>query len=389
MTLIDGDAYRRSLRQLRPNVYKWGKRIADVTRNGATRLHVDSVARSYDAAFGSDAEIFTKRSSLTGERAHRWNTLMQSPADVLENALMKRAQFHRTGTCQGATCAGWTAINALWAVTHEVDAALGTLYHQRVQAYFQRAEEGAWSLAGALTDAKGNRALGFGGQANPDSYLHVVKKRRDGIVVRGCKAQICGVAASHEIVCVPGSVYGEGDAAVAIAFAVPRDVEGLTIVETRRPSDARDEEGGWDAPKAGGITQAFLLFDDVFVPNERIFLNGELAFTAKFIQYFTAIYRSAIGACVAGQGDVMIGAAINLAKANGLSAKSFQSKLDQMAINNEVTFGLGLGAIFKGAQHASGVWIPDIADRPCQQDPGGTTSVPDQAAGAGDRRRHR
>ncbi|HEX7487735.1 MAG TPA: 4-hydroxyphenylacetate 3-hydroxylase C-terminal domain-containing protein, partial [Anaeromyxobacteraceae bacterium] len=208
-------------------------------------------------------------------------------------------------------------------------------------------------------DAKGNRALRASRQPDPDTYLHVKEVRTGGIVVRGVKAQICAVAASNEIVVVPGTACGEAEKQHAVAFAIPRDVDGLTIVETRRPSDARDEEEGWDAPKAGGITQAWLLFDDVFVPSSRVFLCGEHEGAGRFISIFSAIYRAAIGACVAGQGDVMIGAALALARANGLSQKIFQEKLTQMTVNNEVTFGLGAGAIFLGQPHPSGLFVPD------------------------------
>lgn len=352
--------YRNSLRGLRPNLHKWGKPLKDVTRHPATRLHVDAIAACYDAAFDpATAEIFTAESHLTGKRAHRWNTLMRSAADVAANARMKRTQFHRTGACHGATCAGWTALNALWATTWEIDRAKGTNYHQRLQRYFRYLEENALATAGALTDAKGDRSLGPSGQREADRYLHIKEVRADGIVVRGVKAQICGIAAAHEIVCVPGGALKENESAFAVAFAIPRDTPGLTAVETRRPSDTRDEEEGWDAPKAGGISQAFLLFDDVFVPTERIFLQGEFEFAATFINIFTALYRAPIGACVAGQGDVMIGAAIELAKAAGLSQKVFQERLTKMAINNETTFATGLGAIYQGAAHPSGVWIPD------------------------------
>jgi 4-hydroxybutyryl-CoA dehydratase/vinylacetyl-CoA-Delta-isomerase len=356
----NGAHYRKSLQKLKPNLFKWGKPIKDVTRNLATKLHVDAIAACYDAAFEADqSSIFTNTSHLSGKPAHRWNTLMRTPEDVLANARMKRAQFHRTGACHGATCAGWTMLNALWAVTWEIDQARGTGYHQRLERYFRFLEENSLATAGALTDAKGNRSLGPAAQPSIDSYLHVSEIREDGVVVRGVKAQICGVAAANEIVCVPGGGLKEDEKAFAIAFAIPRDVVGLTVVETRRPSDTRDEEEGWDAPKSGGISQAFLLFDDVFVPNERIFLNGEHEYAALFISIFTALYRAPIGACVAGQGDVMIGAAIELANAAGLSQKVFQDRLTRMAINNETTFGLGIGAIFNGTQHPSGLWIPD------------------------------
>lgn len=356
----NGTQYRKSLQKVRPNIFKWGRQIKDVTRNPATRLHVDAIAACYDAAFDpAQAALFTATSHLTGKPAHRWNTVMRTPQDVLANAQMKRAQFHRTGACHGATCAGWTMLNALWAVTWEIDQAKGSDYHQRLRNYFTFLEENSLATAGALTDAKGNRSLGPAAQPAIDSYLHVKEVRDDGVVVRGVKAQICGVAAAHEIVCVPGGGLKDDERQFAIAFAIPRDSEGLTIVETRRPSDTRDEEEGWDAPKRGGISQAFLLFDNVFVPNERIFLNGEHEYAALFISIFTALYRSPIGACVAGQGDVMIGAAIELANAAGLSQKTFQDRLTRMAINNETTYGLGIGAIFNGSQHPSGIWVPD------------------------------
>lgn len=352
--------YRQSLKKLRPNLFKWGKQIGDVTRHPATRLHVDAIAACYDAAFDPEhAGIFTNESHLSGKRAHRWNTLMRSAEDVVANARMKRAQFRRTGACHGATCAGWTALNALWATTWELDREQGTDYHRRLENYFRYLEENALATAGALTDAKGDRSLGPAGQSDADRYLHIKEVRPDGIVVRGVKAQICGIAAAHEIVCVPGGALKQEEEKFAVAFAIPRDVPGLTAVETRRPSDTRDEEEGWDAPKAGGISQAFLLFDDVFVPNERIFLQGETEFAATFINIFTALYRAPIGACVAGQGDVMIGAAIELAKAAGLTQKVFQERLTRMAINNETTFATGLGAIFQGKAHPSGLWIPD------------------------------
>jgi 4-hydroxybutyryl-CoA dehydratase/vinylacetyl-CoA-Delta-isomerase len=360
MALMNGDQYRESLRKLRPNMYKWGELIEDVTTHPATRLHVQSVADSYDAAFDPErAPLFTAKSPLTGETAHRWNTLMNSMEAVMGNSKMKRAQFQRTGTCQGATCAGWTGINVLWAITYEMDRDLGTNYHERVKKYFKHVEDNCLALAGAITDAKGNRSLKPSEQPNKDSNLHVKEVRPDGIVIRGYKAQICGVAACHEIIAMSGSGYGEANKDFCLAVAVPRDAEGLTIVETRRPSDSRDEEEGWDAPKAGNITQAFLISTNCRA-NYRFSPQRRVQDTGKAIGYFTAIYRAAIGACVAGQGDVMCGAAINMARANGLSQKAFQDKLNQMAINNEITYSVGLGAMLAGKGHPSGLWIPDM-----------------------------
>lgn len=358
--MMNGKQYIESIKKLRPNIYKWGKLIEDVTTNPATALHIKSVAKSYDLSFDPvKAPIYTTKSTISGETIHRWNSFMDSVEANLGNANMKREQYHQSGTCQGATCAGWTGINTLWDASFECDKELGTKYHERVQKFMKFAEDNALAMAGCISDAKGDRSKKASDQKNKDVTMHVKEVRPDGIVVRGMKIQICGVAACHYLIVMPGTGYGEVDKDFAVAFAVPRDEKGITIVETRRPSDTRDEEEGFDAPKAGNITQAYILFDDVFIPNERVFMCREFKFSGRNIGNFAAIYRAAIGSCVGGQGDVMIGAAMNMARANGLSIKPFQESLTKMAVNNEITVGLGFGAMLIGKKQKSGLFVPN------------------------------
>jgi 4-hydroxybutyryl-CoA dehydratase/vinylacetyl-CoA-Delta-isomerase len=360
MALKTRAEYLASLKRLRPNVFKFGERIEDVTTHPATRRVVESHARAYDASQDpSLSNLFTTTSALTGEKIHRHNSLMRSVEDVIYNSKFKREMYRLTGTCTGALCAGWNGMNTLWAITHEIDAAQGTDYHQRIKKYFLQAESEGWTISGALTDAKGDRSLKPSQQPDPDSNLRIAEVQENGIVLRGAKCMICGVAAANEIFLLPGTAYGEADKDYALACAVPRDIEGLTIVETRRPSDTREQEEGFDLPTETGITQAYLIFEDVFVPKERVFLCKEYAYTGKLIQFFTAIYRACIGACVAGQGDIMIGAGVLMARANGLSARTFNSKFVEMAVNNETTFTMGIGSIALGSRHPSGIWIPD------------------------------
>jgi len=359
MTIKTGAQYIEAMKKMRPNVYKWGELIEDVTTHPATAAHIATAAKWYDNSNDPEKEaLYTNTSSLTGQKAHRWNTLMTCAEDIYGNALMKRDGYRTCGSCMGPVCAGWTVMNALWGVTYEMDQTLGTNYHERLKNFALFAEENALALSGALTDAKGNRALKPSQQDNPDMYLHVVEQREDGVVIRGYKNQICGVVGSQYIMVMPTTGLAEGEDAFAIAAAIPRDEIGVTIVEARRPSDTRTEEEGWDGIKSG-TTQSYIIFDNVFVPNERVFMNGETKFAGKIIGNFTAIYRAAIGACVAGQGDVMIGAALGMARANGLAQKAFQDKLTKMAINNETTYSCGLGAIFTGKKHASGAYYPN------------------------------
>ncbi|MFA5527617.1 MAG: 4-hydroxyphenylacetate 3-hydroxylase N-terminal domain-containing protein, partial [Peptostreptococcales bacterium] len=149
MTIMNGEQYRASIKKMRPNVYKWGKLIEDVTTHPATKLHIDSVSLAYDASNDPAKEaLYTATSHLSGKKAHRWNTLNQTMEAQIGNSDMKRDQYRTTGTCQGATCAGWTGLNVLWAVTQEVDEAHGTNYHERLKKYFEYVEENALTIAG-------------------------------------------------------------------------------------------------------------------------------------------------------------------------------------------------------------------------------------------------
>ncbi|HUV31891.1 MAG TPA: 4-hydroxyphenylacetate 3-hydroxylase N-terminal domain-containing protein [Acidobacteriota bacterium] len=361
MALRTCEEYLGSLKKMRPNIFKFDQPIADVTTHPATRRTVSGHGWTFRAAADERyRDMVTTTSHLTGEPISRYLSIIREPEDMYANSQMKRLMFHLTGTCTGGRCAGWTALNAMFVTTWEMDKEIGTDYHERFLAWLKQAQTNDITISGALTDAKGDRSKPPSQQDDEDVHLHVVERRDDGIVVRGAKVMICGVAAANEIFVLPGSAYREADADYCIAFVIPRDTEGLTIVETRHPNDTRDEEEGFDNPVVeGGITQAFLFFEDVFVPSERVFMCGEHQYTGKAVGYFIMPYRSAIGGCVAGQGDVKIGAAVLTARANGLSSRVFNDKLVQMHINNETTYGLGIAAAALGTKHPSGAWLCD------------------------------
>lgn len=355
------EEYKESLRKMRPNIYKFGELIEDVTEHPFTKRTVEGHARIFEASMKPDyQDLLTTTSSLTGKRISRYLSIIQSAEDMLSNLRMKRTMFNLTGTCTGGRCVGFNAINAMWATTYDMDREMGTNYHAMMRDWLKDAQQKDITLAGALTDPKGDRSKSPSQQEDPDMNLRVVEKRKDGIFVRGAKVMICGVAASNEIFIMLGTSYKEIDKDYAVSFVIPRDIENLTIVETRRPSDNREREEGFDIPvDRGGITQAYLLFEDVFVPKERVFMCGEFNHALEAVMNFIAPYRAAIGGCVAGQGDLMVGAAVLIARANGLNEKVFREKILKMIINNKTTFGMGVAAGVLGKKHPSGVWIPD------------------------------
>ncbi|MCK4613259.1 MAG: 4-hydroxyphenylacetate 3-hydroxylase, partial [Thermoplasmata archaeon] len=361
MTMKTPEEYKQSLKEMRPNIYKFGELIEDVTTHPATKRAIEGHAQIF--ALQNEEkykEMLTTTSSLTGETISRYLSIVKNAEDMVANLKLKRLMYQKTGTCTGGRCVGWTSINAMFMATYDMDKEFGTDYHERLKTWLIDAQKRDITLAGALTDPKGDRTKPPHAQDDPDMNLRIVEKRENGIVVRGAKVQIAGTAAANEVFVLPGTGYKEADAHYAVSFVVPRDIEGLTVVEARHPSDRRDFEDGADNPvKIGGITQGYLLFEDVFVPNERVFMAGEYKYSLSAVLNFIMAYRSAIGACVAGQGDVIAGASALMARANGISEKKFSDKLVRMAINNETTYSVGLAAGVQGKQHPSGGWLCD------------------------------
>ena len=345
--------YYAELRAMRPNVWKNGRFIEDLVTDSSTRGLIENEAYTYDLLQDPEHDgILKAKSSFSDDTVVRWHTLMKSPADIMANGSLKRFLFNKIGTCQAGTCVGWNCFNVTWAVSYDIDKANGTDYHKRLENWLKGVEHKAYKIAGALTDAKGDRSKSAGQQVNKDAAVHVKEVQPDGVIVSGTKTMIAHAAACHEIFVVPGTGYKEADKEYAVAFVVPRDIEGLTIVQT----DCSEGREGWDDMKFGDQA-SYLIFEDCFIPNERVFMCGEWRESGAFVGYFTANYRAGIGSCVSGQGDVMIGASVLMARANGLAAKTFQEKTTEMAMINEMVYGLGLGAMLAGSLHESGVWF--------------------------------
>ncbi|NPV93458.1 MAG: 4-hydroxyphenylacetate 3-hydroxylase [Firmicutes bacterium] len=361
MPLMTPEEYTASIRKLRPNIYKHGRLIEDVTAYGETGYTVRGNAELYRCALDPEfSEVLTTSSNLTGRKINRYLSVMETPEDAMRNTYIKRLAFQRTGTCTGSRCAGWSAINALWATTWEMDRDLGTDYHQRFTEWLIDAQDRDISIAGALTDPKGDRTRPPSAQDDPDMNLHIVEHREDGVVIRGAKFMICGTASAHEVMVLPGSGYREADKDYCIAAAVPRDSENLIIIENRQPSDTRKNEAGFDkGTEAGGISQALLVFDNVFVPRARVFLAGEYSYSGRVVNRFVVAERSTMGGCVAGQGDVKIAAAALVAHCNGIGTRPLADKFVEMCVDNETLYGVGVAACALGSRHPSGVWEPN------------------------------
>ena len=358
MTLKTKDRYIKSIRDLGADVYMLGKRVPDVTKNGFTRLALEGIGATYDLSRDPRyEELLTRRDG--GAAFSAYCSVHRSPEDLINRVKVARFLCQRTGVCTASRCCGWDALNALWHTTFEIDERNGTDYHRRLMRYVAKVRREDLTCAGALTDPKGIRSLKPKHQPDKVVYLRVVEERNDGIVVRGAKAMIGGAVGSHEIIVQPGNAFSEAERDHAVAAAIPLNADGVVQVVNRQMGDERKLDGGYDKGNVRfGSSESLVVFDDVFVPKERVFMCGEYDFTGDAVSKFVLLHRMTLGGCLAGCGDVLTGAAALLAEYNGLT-RPLIDRFVEMTYLSEAMFAQALGAAYAGQPTPSGAWFPD------------------------------
>lgn len=363
-TITTGAEYVDSLRNRGLEVYFLGERIAEPVDHPVIRPSVNAVARTYDLAV-EQPDLASARSSLSGRRVNRFLHVTESAEDVVAQNRMQRRLGQDTGTCF-QRCVGMDAINSLYSVTHEIDQSRGgaanTNYHERFKQFVIEMQMANYVVGGAMTDPKGDRSKGPADQADPDVFTRVVERRPDGVVIRGAKMHQTGCLNSHWIIVMPTMRLRPVDRDYAIVAAIPVDHPGLTYVYGRQSCDTRALEGGADIDLGNatyGGQEAMILIDDVFVPNERIFMDGETDFAAMLVERFTSYHRRSY-VCKTGLGDVLIGAAALIADYNGVATVShIKDKLVEMAHLNETIYGAGIAASHESTRTLAGNYQPD------------------------------
>ncbi|WP_291569805.1 4-hydroxyphenylacetate 3-hydroxylase family protein [Clostridium sp. UBA4548] len=364
MTIKTKEQYIESLRKLKHKVYLFGELIENPVDHPMIRPSLNSVAMTYELANDPQYEnIMTATSNLTGKKVNRFCHLHQSTEDLLNKVKMQRLCGQKTGACF-QRCVGMDAFNAVYSTTFEIDEAHGTNYHERFKKYLEFVQENDLVVDGAMTDPKGDRSLPPSKQKDLDSYLRVVERRSDGIVVRGAKAHQTGMINSHEIIVMPTITMGPEDKDWAVAFAIPVDAEGIFSIYGRQSCDTRKLEEGADIDlgnsKFGGH-ETLTIFEDVFVPNERIFLNGEVEFSGMLVERFAGYHRQSYGGCKVGVGDVLIGATAVAAEYNGANkASHIKDKIIEMTHLNETLYSCGIACSCEGCATKAGNYQIDL-----------------------------
>ncbi len=351
--------YLQSMRKLNAEAYMRGKRISDVTKNSFTRLALEGIGQIYDLSEKKRFASLLTRKRENGAWISAYCSIHRSKEDLVNRVRAARLVCQETGVCTASRCCGWDALNALWYTTHEIDTHLGTNYHKRLRRYVAMVQNKDLTCAGALTDPKGNRSLKPKHQPDKDVYLRVVDESKKGIVVRGAKSMIGGAIGSHEIIILPGTGFTEAEKEHAVAFAIPLNTKGIVQVVNMQAGAERKMQNGFDKGNVNfGSSESLVIFDDVFIPKERVFMNGEYEYAAEAVAKFVLLHRMVLGGCLAGCGDVLTGAAALLAEYNGLSRQQSE-RLTEMTYLSEALYSQALGSAHEGQGTPSGAWFPD------------------------------
>lgn len=360
-----GAEYMNSLKDLKPRIFLGGRQV-DLLENPTTMTVVRANAKVYDLAHEPEfAPIMTADSPYIGRKVNRNLHIARNTGDLERRADMAILTAQKLGTCN-YRCVGADVLNALASVTWELERDTGTPYHQRFVKYLTYLQENDLAVSGAVTDAKGDRSKRPPQQEDPDVHVRVVDRTSEGIVVRGAKVSQSGAIAAHETVVIPGMAMRPGEEDFAVAFAFPNGAPGVTYVCQYSPFTAEREvmpEKYLGNPLYGVRETSMIVFDNVFVPWERVFLCGEIRYTGTLISRFAKIHRmNCGGACKVGFADLVIGAAQLAAEYTGVDkVPHIVDKITEMICLSETCHACAIAAAVKGREEppGSGVYLPD------------------------------
>lgn len=353
--------YIDSMRKLHPELYLFGEPITNRVDHPIIKPTMNCVAATYEMAEEPKfAEIITATSHLTGKKINRFTHIHQSTEDLVNKSRMGRRLGAYTGSCF-QRCVGMDSMNALSMVTYDIDRKYGTEYNRRFLEYLKLIQDEDLVCCGAMTDPKGDRSLRPAEQSDPDQYLHVVMEKPGGIIVRGAKLHQTGAVNSHEIIVMPTRAMREEDKDYAVAFALPMDTEGIVYIYGRQSCDTRKI----DSPDLDtgnilyGGQECMVVFNDVFVPWERVFIYKEWDFAYSLVEKFASYHRQSY-ACKSGIGNVLIGATQLIAEYQGVAkASNVRDLIVEMIQLNETMMSCSLACAYRGHREPCGTYLVD------------------------------
>lgn len=367
MALMTPEQFEDSLKEVKPRIFMNGKRVENVLENRNTRTVVEANKASYEWALDPRyKDIMTCYSPLIDDVVNRYTYVSASNEDLVKKAEAGTFTAEMLGTCI-YRCVGYDSFHSLASTIWEMDRDLGTEYRPRFMEYLKMVQTKDLSVAGALTEARGSRSKKTLDWKDPYLSLKIVDKNKDGIVVRGAKINISGAYASHEMMVLPQAAHFKGEEDYAVAFATPVDAKGITFVCQYTPysaeRDLADDIEELGNPVFGQRETSLVVFDDVFVPWDRVFHCGEYKYSVKLVTRFARTHRMTCGGtCKVGFMNQIIGASKLIQEYKGLEkAAHINEELAEMVVLRETGRACGMAAAYKGSEEpeGSGVFLPD------------------------------
>jgi 4-hydroxybutyryl-CoA dehydratase/vinylacetyl-CoA-Delta-isomerase len=357
MSIMTAAQYYKSLESLHPVAYVLGEKTQNIFDHPLIKHMVASVAKTYDLANDPEGRKYLVAwSALVNEDVSRFVKFYESTDDLLAKVRMLKFITQRTGACF-MRCTGMDAMNSVGIEVYNCDKKYGTPYWSRFKKFVQKVQKNDFTVFSGVTDVKGDRSLRPSQQKDPDMYLHVVSRDNQGIVVRGAKIHQTGSLCAHWGLIVPTREMRADDKDYAVCFALPTDAEGVVHVYGRGTLEARALENC----DLGNIKYSkfapMVIFKDVFIPWENVFLCGEFEFAGPMVRHFGTFHRHSHGGCKCGYGDVLVGAAAAVADYNGLPNTShIRNKLAEMLKVTEAIYGCSIAASVEGTATESGIY---------------------------------
>jgi aromatic ring hydroxylase len=351
--------YINGLSKMKRNVYFNGELI---DRAGELQMPcINTLGTTYEEALKPEnEELCTATSHLTGERINRFNHIHQNTEDLHKKQDMTRMLCQKVGGCI-QRCMGIDATNAVYNVSYEADKVNNgeTQYHENFKKWLTYFQTEDLVAAGAQTDVKGDRMLRPADQPDPSAYVRIKERTKDGIVVEGCKVHISEASISDEVLVFPTRSLRKEDKDYAVAFAVPADWDGLKQVVTVHNLRSREH---YPRGFAGGATDSYMIFDNCFVPWDRVFLAGEHQHGGVLALLFALFHRHSYSGCKPAIGDIILGTAALAAEVNNVhKAEHVREKLAEIIMTTELGYAAGYTASDLGKPE---VYIPGVGFMP-------------------------
>ncbi|MGO9453675.1 MAG: 4-hydroxyphenylacetate 3-hydroxylase N-terminal domain-containing protein [Candidatus Binataceae bacterium] len=339
MGLRTAEQYKASLRDGRAVFFR-GEKVPDVTAHPVIGIAVEHASLDYRMA--DDPKY--RELAVVKEGSDEYSRYFHIPKNG--DDLLKRSALIAASTREGATLVvlikeiGSDALLALNIIGERMAAAGKPEYRERIRKFHRHCRDNDLAVAVAQTDVKGDRALGPTQQDHPDYYVRIVEERPDGIIVRGAKVHTSVSTNTNEMIVLPTRAMRAEDKAYAVAFAVPMNAPGLKMIASPHGSSHKN---AFEHPISARhkMMETLTIFDDVFVPKERVFLQGEIDFAGLLALTFVRFHRFTAVSYKLPLLELLAGAGFAIAEANGISrAGHVRDKLTHLAAYHTTVRGL-------------------------------------------------